>query len=100
MHIVFFDVQGLLIDHAVSTGTTVNGDYYASFIRHHLRPAIRKKRPDLLLEGPIILHNNASPHTERDVVQLLIEEVSMIGRCSNTHRTRQICHRVTSGFRE
>ena len=26
MHIVFFDVQGLLIDHAVLTGMAVNGD--------------------------------------------------------------------------
>ena len=55
MHIVFFDV--LLIDHAVPTDMTVNGDYYAKFIRHHLRPAIRKKRPDMLREGPITLHD-------------------------------------------
>ena len=74
MYIVFSDVQGLLIDRAVATGTTVNGDYYVKFIRHHLRPAIRKKRPDLLREGQIILHDNASSHMKRDVVQLLTEE--------------------------
>ena len=74
VHIVFFDVQGLLIDHAVPTDTTVNRHYYAKFIRHHLRPATRKKRPDLLREGPIILHDKASPHMKRDVAQLLSEE--------------------------
>lgn len=74
MHIVFFDVHGLLIDHAVPRGTTVNGEYYAAFIRNHLRPAIRKKRPDLLQEGPIVLQDNAAPHTCRTVVQLLTEE--------------------------
>ena len=74
MHIVFFDVDGLLIDHPVPTGVSVNGEYYKSFIRNHLRPAIRKKRPNMLQEGPIILHDNAAPHTKRDVVQLLTEE--------------------------
>ena len=74
MHIVFFDVHGLLVDHAVPTGVTVNGDYYAKFIRNHLRPAIRKKRPDLLHQGPIILHDNAPAHTKRDVVRLLTDE--------------------------
>ena len=99
MHIVFFDVQGLLIDHAVPTGTTVNGDYYASFIRHHLRPAIRKKRPDLLREGPIILHDNASPHTKRDVVQLLTEEYDW-EVLQHPPYSPDLSPRVTSGFRE
>lgn len=74
MHIVFFDVQGLLIDHAVPPGTTVTGNYYIEFIRKHLRPAIRRKRPDLLQQGPIILHDNAPAHTKREVVQLFNEE--------------------------
>ena len=52
----------------------MNGDYYARFIRSHLRPAIRRKRPDLLHQGPIILHDNAPAHTKREVVQLLNEE--------------------------
>ena len=74
MHIVFFDVHGLLIDHAVPKGTTVNGDYYENFLRNHLRPAIRRKSPNLLRDGPIILHDKASPHTKRDVVKLLTKE--------------------------
>lgn len=74
MHIVFFDVHGLLVDHSVPPGVTVNGEYYASFIRNHLRPAIRRKRPNLLRDGPIILHDNAAPHTKRDVIQLLTKE--------------------------
>ena len=100
MHIVFFDVHGLLVDHAVPTGTTVKGDYYAMFIRQHLRPAISKKRPDFLREGPIILHDNASPHMKRDVVQLLTGEYDWEVLEHPPH-TRQICHRVTSsGFPE
>lgn len=97
MHIVFFDVHGLLIDHAVPKGTTVNGDYYENFIRSHLRPAIRRKRPNLLRDGPIILHDNASPHTKRDVVKVLTEEYDWeILEHPLIHLT---CHHVTfSGF--
>ena len=48
-----------------------NGSYYKNFLQQHLRHAIRKKRPDLLVRGPIILHDNAAAHKCKQVAELL-----------------------------
>lgn len=71
MHIIFFDYQGILLDHAVPRGTMVNAEYYKKVLSDHLRPAIRKKRRELLEAGPIVLHDNARPHVARVVTDLL-----------------------------
>lgn len=71
MHIIFFDHLGILVDHAVPKGTTVNGQYYREVLRNKLRPAIRKKRHELLERGVILLHDNARPHKAACVEELL-----------------------------
>jgi histone-lysine N-methyltransferase SETMAR len=71
MHVVFFDHEGLLLDHAVPRGTSVTATYYRDILREKLRPAIRKKRPNLLRNGVILLHDNARPHTAQVVTELL-----------------------------
>lgn len=76
MHITFFDHFGILVDWPVPPGTSVNGDYYQWVLREKLRPAIRKKRPNLLNDGVILLHDNASAHTKRTVVEMLTEDWS------------------------
>jgi len=63
---------GIILTHAVPQHTTVTGQYYADFFEHHLRRALRKKRPHFLGENtPIILHDNARPHVTGVVNQLL-----------------------------
>lgn len=68
-----YDIHGILTSHRVPTGQTVNKEYYKTYLRTVLRPAIRKKRPELLAVGPLILHDNASCH-KADVVNSLLEE--------------------------
>ncbi|PAA93177.1 hypothetical protein BOX15_Mlig033582g1 [Macrostomum lignano] len=51
--------------------TELSGIPSSSFIIHHLRPALRKKRPQTLELGPLLLHDNASSHTARIVQDLL-----------------------------
>ena len=63
MFIVAYDVNGVILHHTVPQGQTVNAAYYCQFLEHHLRPAIRRKRPNLLAAGPIILHDNVRCHT-------------------------------------
>ena len=71
MHIVFFDVNGVVLNWPVPVGVTVNGDYYRWVLKDKLRPAIRKKRPDFLQEGVILHHDNAPVHKSRVVSELV-----------------------------
>ena len=71
MHIVFFDVNGVVLNHAVPTGVTVNADYYKDVLQTKLRPAIRKKRPETLAQGVILHHDNAPVHKARAVTELI-----------------------------
>lgn len=71
MLIVCYDYFGMVLVHRVPEGQTVNQEYYRSFIIYHLRPALLKKRPQTLAAGPLLLHDNASPHTGRMVKELL-----------------------------
>jgi len=59
---LFFDVHGMILQHWVSSGQTVNGDYYANVLKTHLCGAMRKKRPDLLKKQWFLLQDNARPH--------------------------------------
>ena len=71
MHVVFFDHVGILLDWAISRGITVNEDYYKMMLQDKLHPAIRKKRPNLLQSGVILLHDNAPVHCKSNVVDML-----------------------------
>ena len=55
MLLLFFDAHGMILQ-------TVNGDYYANFLKTNLRGAMRKKRPDLLKKQWFLLQDNARPH--------------------------------------
>jgi histone-lysine N-methyltransferase SETMAR len=71
MMIFAYDAEGILIADRVPVGERVNKHYYEQFLRDKLRPAIRKKRPNLLQQGVIILHDNASVHKASDVADVL-----------------------------
>lgn len=66
-----YDNTGVLSSHSVPIGQNVNSEYYAHFLQKILRPAIRKKRPALLKEGPVILHDNATSHVSAHVTSLM-----------------------------
>ena len=73
MHIMFFDVHGVLLNWAVPLCTRVNGAYYQWVIREKLRPAIRRKRRQLLENGVFLLHDNEPVHVTRSLVDMLNE---------------------------
>ena len=54
-------------------GTTVNKEYYESYLWKILCPAISRKRPELLRVTPLILHDNATPH-KAALVKAVFEE--------------------------
>ena len=57
-----YDNHGILSSHFIPVGQTVNRQYYKYFLQEILRPAIRKKRRELLDASPILLHDNTMPH--------------------------------------
>ena len=71
MMIMAYDHEGIILSHQVPPGVPVNAAYYASYLSHQLRPALRRKRPHLLQSGPILLHDNARCHTAHAVQSLL-----------------------------
>jgi hypothetical protein len=68
---MFFSRNGLVLDHPVPVGTTVNGRYYCSLLQHKVRKALCRKQPELLEHGAILLQDNATPHRHRDVQNLV-----------------------------
>ena len=59
---IAYDFRGVLTAHRVPTGRTVNKEYYKKYLRTVLRPALRRKRSEIINCTPLILHDNASPH--------------------------------------
>ncbi|GFY36318.1 mariner Mos1 transposase [Trichonephila clavipes] len=69
---VFFDVQGPLLVEFLEHNKSVNSDVYCETLQR-LRRCIRNKRPGLLTEGVVLLHDNARPHVSR-VTQMELEK--------------------------
>ncbi|KAJ4450854.1 hypothetical protein ANN_02285 [Periplaneta americana] len=69
--IVAFDIDGVILHHAVPPRQTENADYYCRFLQHHLRRALRRKRLHVVVQNPMILHDNARSHTAAAVKDLL-----------------------------
>ncbi|KAJ4440514.1 hypothetical protein ANN_08655 [Periplaneta americana] len=53
MFIVAYDIDGVILHHAVPPKQTANADYYCRFLQHHLCPALRRKRRHLGEQPPI-----------------------------------------------
>ena len=58
----FFDCKGPLLVDFLERGATINAKRYADTLQK-LRHAIKSKRPGMLADGIILLHDNARPHT-------------------------------------
>jgi len=63
-----WDERGVILEHYMSRGNTVNSATYADFLKDHLCPAIKSKRHGLLSTSVLLQHDNARPHTARSTV--------------------------------
>ena len=68
-----YDAEGVLTTHQVPDGTTVNKEYYKSYLRKIMHPAICLKHLELLKVTLLILHDNATPH-KAAIVKAVFEE--------------------------
>ncbi|GBN22449.1 Histone-lysine N-methyltransferase SETMAR [Araneus ventricosus] len=62
---IFFDCRGPLLIDFLHQGSTINSTQYCSTLTK-LRKAIKSKRPGLLTQQVILLHDNARPHVSRE----------------------------------
>jgi len=70
MMIFAYDHRGIIMTDRVPCGTSVTAAYYRDWMQE-LRRKMHKNRPDLLGDGPLILHDNARPHLGKVVTDLL-----------------------------
>ena len=71
MFIVACGIDGVILHYAVPQTQSVNAAIYCTFLQHHLRPALRRNRRHLVIQNPIILHDNASSGTAAAVTDFL-----------------------------
>ena len=67
---LFWDERGVILEHYMPRGNTVNSAMYADFLKNHLRPAIKSKRRGLLSTGVLLQHDDARPHTARSTLSM------------------------------
>jgi len=70
MMIFACDHGGIIMTDRVPCGTSVTAAYYRDWMQELCRK-MHKSRPDLLGDGPLILHDNARPHLGKVVTDLL-----------------------------
>ena len=58
MFIVAYDIDGLILHHAVPPRQAENAAYYCMFVQHHIHLALRRKGRYLVVHNPIFLHDN------------------------------------------
>ena len=75
MLLLLFDAHGMILQHWVPRGQTLNGDYYTIVLKTHLHGAMRekKKRPDLLKKQWLSLQDDARPHIVAVILAALTE---------------------------
>ena len=68
MLIAFFDCDGMIYQHWVSKGQTINSTYYCEVISTFLSH-LRRKRPEKFERGWILHQDNARPHISRETME-------------------------------
>ena len=71
MFVVAYDIDVVILHHAVLPRQMVNAAYYSMCLQHYLHPALRRKRLHLVVQNSIILYDNARSHTATAVTDLL-----------------------------
>lgn len=74
---VFFDHKGVVHHEYAPHGQTVNKEYYLEVLAR-LRDAVRRKRPDLWVQGGWQLHHNNAPAHASHVVQSFLAKHNIV----------------------
>jgi hypothetical protein len=94
MHVTFFSRNGLVLDHPMPVGTTVNGRYYCSLLQHKVRKALCRKRQNCWSVVPFC--SRTTQHLITIVMCKIWCNVGA-GRCWHIFPTLQISPHVIIG---
>ena len=89
---LFWDQRGVILEHYMPRGNTVNSATYADLLQNHLRPAIKSKGRGLLITRVLMQHDNARPRTARSTAATIKICPSSV---FHIRRTRQTSPPVT-----
>eukprot|EP00095_Tigriopus_kingsejongensis_P003660 snap_masked-scaffold11_size778918-processed-gene-2.4 protein:Tk03660 transcript:snap_masked-scaffold11_size778918-processed-gene-2.4-mRNA-1 annotation:"mariner transposase" len=67
MLIAFFDIKGMVYQHWLPKGQTINSTYNCQVISNFLRH-LRQKRPEKFVQGWILHQDNARPHVSKQTL--------------------------------
>ncbi len=70
MYTGFLNGKGVIWQKYLLKCTIINAERYCETLKN-LRKAIKRKRPGLLMEGVILLHDNTHPHSANVMQELL-----------------------------
>lgn len=71
MATVFWDSTGIILVDYLERGATINAEYYSNLLQNDVREAMRRKRPGKLSKRPLLLQDNARPHTAHHTMAVL-----------------------------
>jgi histone-lysine N-methyltransferase SETMAR len=71
MATVFWDASGIVHIDYLERGVTINAEYYSNLLQNDVRSALRRKRPGKLSSTPLLLHDNARPHTAKRTLEVV-----------------------------
>jgi histone-lysine N-methyltransferase SETMAR len=69
MLILFWDINGPILEHYMEHGQTVNSERYSAMLKEKLKLAIHSKRRGLLSKTMLLHHNNARPHAATTTIE-------------------------------
>jgi len=73
MTTIFWDCKGVLLVDYIPQKTIMTGPYYSEVLTN-LRQAVKEKRREILIRGPLLLHDNAPALMSR-VAQAIVKDI-------------------------
>jgi histone-lysine N-methyltransferase SETMAR len=71
MATLYWDSKGVIHVDYLDQGATINAKYYSHLLKNEVRNALRRNRPGKLSGRPLLLHDNARPHTAKKTMKAI-----------------------------
>ncbi|KAJ8941601.1 hypothetical protein NQ318_012947 [Aromia moschata] len=90
---LFWDKKGNILEHYMSSHTTVTSATYTHLFKNYLKPAIRTTRRRRRSAGVLLEHDNARPHSAHATMNTIVDQLKILVS-SSTISTISNCKKV------